>query len=277
MSSSTFSGHLPLIERLLASVCRRNGFPPDESEEFASWAKLRLIDDDYAVFRKFRGESSLPTYLTTVIANLFRDYRIHRWGKWRPSAEARRLGETAVALETLIARDGRSVEEAVTIVAGRDESKGRAELRELAARLPQRARRRFEGEESLAELPAPGRSDDGVIDAERRALAKRAESEFVRAVSELEAEERLVLKLRFADGMAIVDIAALLRVPAKPLYSRIERSLGSLRRSLERSGFEGRDAAELIGWSGFDLRFDFDVAAGESGDGGPSQRKEQRA
>lgn len=276
MSSSPFTTHLPLIERLCASVCRRNGFPADESEEFASWAKLRLIDDDYAVFRKFRGDSSLPTYLTTVIANLFRDYRIHRWGKWRPSAEARRLGEIAIQLETLIARDGRALEEAVTIVAGRVKETSAAELRELAARLPQRTRRRFEGEEALEALPAQGASDDGVVEAEKRALARQAETEFARAFAELEAEERLVLKLRFADGMAIVDIAALLRVPAKPLYARIERSLGTVRRALERSGFAGREAAELVGWSGLDLRFDFGVT-NESERFGPSNQKEQRA
>ncbi len=276
MSSFLFTTHLPLIERLLASVCRRNGFPVDESEEFASWAKLRLIDDDYGVFRKFRGDSSLPTYLTTVIANLFRDYRIHLWGKWRPSAEARRLGEVAIQLETLLNRDGRALEEAITIVAGRVKEKSPAELRELAIRLPQRTRRRFEGEEALAQLPAAGGSDDGVIEAEKRELARLAETEFSRAVAELEAEERLVLKLRFSDGMAIVDIAALLRVPAKPLYARIERSLGSLRRTLERNGFAGREAAELVGWSGLDLKFDFGVES-ESERFGPSHQKEQRA
>jgi RNA polymerase sigma factor for flagellar operon FliA len=274
------TAHLPLIDRLLASVCRRNGFPAAESEEFAAWAKLKLIEDDDAVFRKFRGESSLPTYLAAVVANLFRDYRIHRWGKWRPSAEARRLGESAVALERLVARDGRSLEEAVAIVLGecaaRGEARSATELRELGARLPARTKRRFESDEGLERLPGGAPSDERLLDGERRALARRAEEELARAVAELDAEERLILKLRFADGMAIVDIAALLGVPPKPLYARIERTLGTLRREFERRGLEGRELAELVGWSGLDLRFDFGVGA-ESGGGGPSHQEEQRA
>src|SRR5688500_3157528 len=114
-----FETNLALIDRLLGAVCRRNGFPPDDSEEFGSWARLRLIDNDYAILGKWRGESSLPTYLTAVIVNLFRDYRIQIWGKWRPSAEARRLGPAAVQLEKLMGQDGRSFPEAVAVLRSR--------------------------------------------------------------------------------------------------------------------------------------------------------------
>jgi len=51
----------------------------------------RLYD---ALLAKFEGRSSLRTFLTVVIQRLFLDHRISAWGKWRPSAEARRGGST---------------------------------------------------------------------------------------------------------------------------------------------------------------------------------------
>jgi RNA polymerase sigma factor (sigma-70 family) len=276
MSRDLFESHLPLVERLLRSVCRRNAFPPDESEEFASWAKLRLIDGDYAVFRKFEGRSSLPTYLATVVANLFRDYRIHRWGKWRPSAEARRLGTVAVQLETLTSRDGRSLAEAIAVLRTNfGVTRPAAELEALAARLPARAPRRFEGEEVIERLRAPEAADEGVREGERRALAARAETAVSRALGGLEPEERLLLKLRFADGLAVVDIARLLGVPAKPLYGRLERALAGVRRDVERAGLAASEVLALLGWSGLDLAIDF---GGDAGEGGarPSPGKEMR-
>lgn len=253
-----FEQELPFIDRVVVSICRRNAFPPDESEDFASWAKLRLVDDDFAVFRKFQSRSSLSTYLTTVIVNLFRDYRIHRWGKWRPSAEAKRLGTVAVQLETLIARDGRTVGEAIAHLQtsfGVDRSV--ADLERMAAQLPLRTRRRFEGEEALAAVVSGESTDSGVEEAERRATERLAESALARALGTLEPVDRLVLKLRFADGLAIVDIASMLGEPARPLYSRIERALAKLRRVLEGEGLEASRVTGLVGWSGLDLRVDF--------------------
>ena len=37
-----------------------------DTEDIAAEVLLRVVDDDYAIFRKFRGTSSLPTYLTVI-------------------------------------------------------------------------------------------------------------------------------------------------------------------------------------------------------------------
>jgi RNA polymerase sigma factor for flagellar operon FliA len=275
VSEEKFLAQLPLIERVIASVCRRNAFPAEESEEFASWAKLRLVDEDYAVFRKFQGRSSLPTYLTTVIVNLFRDYRTHRWGKWRPSAEARRLGEVAVQLETLVARDGRTLSEAITLLRttfGVEQDE--AELEKVAARLPARSRRRLEGDEALSRLAARESASDGVDEATRREAEQRTGAALTRAMAELEPAERLTLKLRFEDGLTVVEIAKLLGEPARPLYSRIEKALATLRRGLEADGVQASAAAGLIGWPGLDFQIDYGVSEGAP-ERGPSQEAER--
>ena len=98
---------LDVINRIASSVCRRNGVQGADAEDFVSDVRLKLLQDDYAVLRKYRGASSQTTFLTVVISNLFRDHRIKHWGKWRPSAEAKRHGEVAVRLEAAMVAEQR--------------------------------------------------------------------------------------------------------------------------------------------------------------------------
>src|SRR5688572_6731090 len=93
---SLFLDNLSLIERLAGAVARRQGIRGAEVDDFVSGVKLRLVEDDYAVLRKFRGESTLATYLAVVIAMLAREQRVQQLGRWRPSAVARQLGPLAV-------------------------------------------------------------------------------------------------------------------------------------------------------------------------------------
>src|SRR5215212_7376883 len=100
-----FLANLSLIDRIIAVTARRNALGGADAEDFGAWTKGRLVEGDYAILRKFNQRSSLATYLTVVITNLLRDYRNSRWGRWRPSAEARRCGPVAVRLEELLYRD----------------------------------------------------------------------------------------------------------------------------------------------------------------------------
>lgn len=63
---------VPVDEHQLAVSANDDG----PAEDLESEVRLRLLEDDYAVLRKHRGDSSLVTCLTVVIANMFRDYRI---------------------------------------------------------------------------------------------------------------------------------------------------------------------------------------------------------
>ena len=65
-----YVSHLPLIEELAAFVCRRNHMSVAETEAFIGFVKLKLIEDDYAVIRRFDGRSLFRTYLTTIIMRL---------------------------------------------------------------------------------------------------------------------------------------------------------------------------------------------------------------
>jgi RNA polymerase sigma factor for flagellar operon FliA len=229
--------HLPLINRIAESLCRRNGIRGADAEDFAAEVRLKLLQDDYAVFRKFRGASSLPTFLMVVISNHFRDYRIRLWGKWRPSAEAKRQGDVAVLLEAAVYRDGLSFEKACAVLeqsghAGVD----RVELRKILRRLPYRAPRRVEGEATLADLTAPDEADGRVMAEERRTERRAAEAALQRALARLDPEDQLLIRMRFFEGMSVANMAKGMGVPQKPLYVRIQRLLDGLSATLRRDG-----------------------------------------
>lgn len=252
-SRQIFEANWSLIESVLRWVSKRHGLKVDEAEEFLAHASLKLIEDDYGVIRKFRGKSSLRTYLTTVITRLFLDYRTARWGKWRPSAAARRAGPVGVRLDRLIFRDGLSRDEAVArLAADRRIVMSPEELAELARQLPAHNPRRGEWVPQASDWTASPPADAPLLERELARATLRVQKALLAAVSRLPAEDRLLLRLRFRDDLPVAKIAGLLRLEAKGLYRRIHRVLVQLHRDLSESGIRREDVAEVLtahgGW-----------------------------
>lgn len=250
----------------------------DEGEDFASWARLRLLEDDCAILRKFKGRSSFRTYLVTVVQNLFRDYRIAKWGKFRPSAQANRLGTTAVRLEILMYRDGIPFDEAAELLRrnhGVEESIG--ELARIAGELPARTPNRAVGEEVLETLGGPGGVEDGVRDWERAELAAKVKAALGRALGGLAAEDRLILRMRFQDGLTVAAISRALDLEQKPLYRRIGGSLRDLKRALEDAGVSAEEATDLAGWDGRAFRVEYEPSPEDDPETGASSPSQGRA
>ncbi len=238
--------HLDLIRRKLQRLGRQSGLPEHEAEELLSWAVFKLVEDDYRILAAWTGRSSFETYLTVVLVNLARDYRIHLWGKWRPSAEARRGGPAAVLLERLWERDGLSLKEAIerTRVELR-EPPSRGQLEGIAARLRRRPGRRRVGEEELERIPVDGRVEDGLVRQECAGLAEQVREVLRTLLQEMPAEDRLLLRLHFRDGLTLAAIAPVLSAPQRALYGRRDRSLRRLREGLERAGLGGFPEVEI--------------------------------
>ncbi|MEO6525471.1 MAG: sigma-70 family RNA polymerase sigma factor [Gemmatimonadaceae bacterium] len=249
-----FLAHRDLISRIALASGRRQGLRRDDLEDFVSWATSRLIERDYAVLAQFRGESALATYLTVVVTMLARDYRVQHWGRWRPSATARRQGPLAVRLETLVYRDGVSLAEAaqalrtagITALSDRD-------LAAMLASFPRRSSARLGGPNAESDatvieaLPGDLAADDGLkaeeADAERRSVG----SVLSEAVDGLPAEDGVMVRLRYWQGLSVADVARALDVPQKPLYRRLERALVALRAELERRGVDREQVRALLG------------------------------
>src|SRR5438067_1800408 len=125
--------NLALVERLVRFVCQRARVVGADVDDFASTVKLALIDNDYSVLRAWEGRSSLATYLTVIIQRLLADERFRTLGRWRPSAEAKRMGEAGILLEMLIRRDERSLVEAVPMVRAVDDTLTAGDVAAMAA------------------------------------------------------------------------------------------------------------------------------------------------
>lgn len=242
-----FLDHLALIERLVAHAGRKHGLDPAEVEDFAGEIKLKLIADDYAVVRRFSGRCRFSTYLVTVIQHALLDHVNQRWGRFRPSIPAKRLGGAAVALEALVYRDGLSVSEAIEVLARRPGATSRAELEALAERLPSRSRRARPAALGNHDVAAPQRADERVLEAERQREWARIELSLRRALEPLAPEDRLLVQWRVHDGLRVSDIARALGQDAKPLYRRLETLFRDLRRRLEAQGVSEADVAEVLG------------------------------
>lgn len=245
--------HLPEIERAIAFICRRNRLYGADADDFGAWAKLRLIENDYSIIRKFEGRCEFNNFIFVVIHRLLFDYRDHVLGRWRPSAEAKRLGATAVAFEKLTHRDERSFEEAVQILERQGAT--RSELQALQQRLPKRDRR--PREIALEELKVDPLDREGTIAAtsEDSRLARSTADAVRRAVDAMPDDDRVILRLRFEAQMSIPEIARMLHVEAKPLYRRINRSLAALRNALERAGVSAADVEHIIDSTSDELDF----------------------
>jgi len=216
---------LDVINRISQSLCRRNGVRDADAEDFAADVRLKLLQDDYAVLRKFRGGSSTTTFLTVVISNLFRDFRIKQWGRWRPSAEAKRRGELALVLEALVYRDGLAFDQACRILEESGRLKiDRGELRKLMSELPYRsARRSHDDIPNIDDVPASDTADEGVLDGEREERLRAAKAALDRGINRLEPEDRILVRLHYFEGLSIADVARATGVPQQPLYARLKR------------------------------------------------------
>jgi RNA polymerase sigma factor (sigma-70 family) len=238
--------YLEVINRIAESLCRRHGLFGADAEDFVADVRLKLLEDDYVVLRKHRGDSSMTTFLTVVISNLFRDHRVKMWGRWRPSAEARRLGAEAISLETAVYRDGLSFEDACRMF--EQNSPGavdRKRLREILGKLPHRERRRIEGDERLEDVPAPEPANGVLFEEEQLREREILESALKRALAGLDAEDEVIIRMHYYEGLSIADIARGLHIPQKPLYGRIKRLLGALSTSLAQEGI-GPETLEAL-------------------------------
>jgi RNA polymerase sigma factor (sigma-70 family) len=240
--------HLDLVDQIVRTTGRRRHLSAAEREDFASFVNLRLIDDDYAILRKFQNRSTLWTYLAAVIERLSLDFCAEKWGRWRPSAMAERLGPVAVTLERLVTRDSHTIEEAIEIVrTNHDVDLTYAELRGIWDQLPARIRTTEVGEEAAAAVSSSDTSEAAVEDSDRRKSIERLQRALQAAFEQIAAQDRVVIALRFDHEMSMVDIARLTGSSVPTLHRRLEKSVKQLRLALTRDGFDPREIAGLIG------------------------------
>jgi RNA polymerase sigma factor (sigma-70 family) len=239
--------NLSTVDAIVGLIARRNQLSSDDAEELRSKVRLKLVDDDYAVLRRYRGDSSLQTYLTTVIQNLVLDERVRAWGRYRPSLFARRRGPAAVLLEEFIVRDRRTFDEACALLVSRGMAIDANESREFYECFQSRRRPQVVHEQLRENIVAPDAGQDALLESERIAVADRAAEALRRAIRQLTPRVRLIVQLRFEQGLRIADIARALSEDQKALYREFDRLTIDLRALLEAEGLDGNELTELLG------------------------------
>ena len=240
--------HLDLIDQIVRTTSRRRHLSATERDDFTSFVHVRFIENDYGILRKFQNRSSIWTYLAAVIDRLSLDYCSEKWGRWRPSAMAERLGPVAVVLERLVTRDGHTVEEAIEIVrAHHDVALTHSELRRMWEQLPVRVRN-IDVDEAVAEgVAAPETSEANIEDAARRESIERLERALRSAFEGIAAQDRVLIALRFDEDLSIAEISQLTGSSVPTLHRRLDKSVKQLRMALARAGFDPREVVGLIG------------------------------
>ncbi len=249
-----FLDNLSTIDRVIAAVARRHRLSTHEHEEFRSLVRLRLLEDDARVLRAFEQRSSLPTYLTIVISRIFLDFRNQEWGRWRPSAQARRLGAVAILLDRLMTRDGHLIEEAIEILRTNHKiAMSDTEIRSLWDALPRRHQTTLVAEEAAREVSAP---EDPASGPEFRGHAdtrQRVGEALVQALSTLSPQDRLIVQLQFRHGVGATDLAQHFGLSKATLHRRINRILAQLRTALQSAQVDAQEVLLLLRSGAFEV------------------------
>jgi len=269
-----FTANVPLIERLSRFVCREARMNPADADDFVSQVMLKLVDDDYAVLRKFEGRCQISSFLIVVVRRALSDFLARERGKYRPSKEAQRLGDAAVALETLLRRDGRPLDEAVRAMQSGGHDITLAGAEKIAARLPERRPRPMPVAIDDVVEPHDSAADDGLrFD---RMEGSRAVSERLRgAIGELPAEDQTILRLHFGAGWPVAEISRSMRIDQQQLYARLRRICKTFRERLLGAGIDAARVSDLVGRAEVD--FDFGLASSQIPDAKPSSVRERGA
>ncbi|HEX2120853.1 MAG TPA: sigma-70 family RNA polymerase sigma factor [Thermoanaerobaculia bacterium] len=264
---------LSTIERIASFVARRNHANQDEVDEFTQEVCVRLFDDDYAIIRKFRDRSSISTYLTTVISHLFHHWRIAQWGKWRPSAEAMRLGPKAVVVERLLTRENYSLDETVKILTTRSDSPYTlGEIEAIYLRLrPRHPRLKIISDDPSAEGIGVEPEAEGRVERRDRERTARTAAEVIDQLTpSIKQLDLLILQMRFGHALTVPEIARRLHLDQKKVYKRLDQLRKILQKRLEAAGVRSADVATLLERGDQELRFGFLHDPRENGDQGPS-------
>jgi RNA polymerase sigma factor (sigma-70 family) len=261
-----YTEHQDTIESVLTQVCRQKRLSADDRDEFSSVVRLKLIEDDYAILRKFSGLSSFKGYITVVINRQLLDWRIKDWGKWRPTPRALELGALAVDLERMVLRDGLEYGQAVQTLISMGSAASEMECDELWKQLRRKGRRKRVDIDDHFDVPAP--AHDSVIDNERRELARRLVQALRVALAALLPDEQLLFKMRYYDRFTVARIAKHVDEEQKPLYRRFEQLERRLKASILATGIAEQDILDLF--DSFELADDEDEGNQGNGGSGPS-------
>jgi RNA polymerase sigma factor (sigma-70 family) len=243
-----FEEHIDHIKDVIRKRCQK--YSGEDPDDLAQTIFLKLIEDDYRKVRAFQGKSSFTTYLYTVINHILLDYMRSKKGRWRPTERAKQLGEIAVMLEELVYRDERPLQEAICILTKNHQvSLTDTELQALYEQLPTHDAKSVEdvSEESLLHIASQDSRPDEELENKKLASTLSKTAEVISAAkASLSAEDRLILKMHYENGVAISKIARILIKERSAVERRIQRILADFKERTLAAGINGQDVTDAL-------------------------------
>lgn len=246
-------------QRLDALASRR--FPKDENlaHEGLLYVMDRLEADGWRRVRAWQGIGQFISFLTTLAARLLTDFTRVRFGHLRPPQWLDQKQDPLWdAAYRLLAVEHYPAHEAVEWLLGGYPERERWFIEEIVSTIRRKCRTESRPVESahprnmnqVDETRAPDAplmiEDQEMSEALQAYLQGTSEGPISPRVSELltrlrahlhlSEEDRLLLRLRFQDGLSIQAIARLLTLQGDP-YKRMNKLIAELRRTCQRVGF----------------------------------------
>lgn len=220
---------LARYSHLIQRVIRRYEAGEDRADECFVYVCGALSDQGFRRLRSYRpdGPARFPTWLMAVVANLCVDWRRKERGRVRPFIKVSRLPELDQQVYRSIYLRRMSRVQCLAALAPRFPSLNLAKVAEINARLfalltpqqrwqlsarggllhPHVPSAGSEGDDPAWQVaaPDPGPDDDAVKSQEVERLQE--------ALSRLPADQRLLLRLRYEQGLTLAEVARLMGQP----------------------------------------------------------------
>ena len=263
--------HWPLIN----TIAGRRFADETLAEEAALYVLNRLEEDDCRRLRAFSGRAKLSTYIASVCIRLLEDFSRKKFGRVRPPGWVTALGGIWLLLFQLLCLQRLALTDAVeTVLAGKGVGR-REEVEKAAWNILERithcgGHHGLEvaldeaGEEQLNDRenagggmndPAEqwlnderrvffqllfheGTEDKKITDSAQHLLKSRISIQ-------LNAEERLLLKLCFQDGLTVTKAGKMLGLNGNQTHGKLRRLLTRLREDFDQAGIS-EEIRELL-------------------------------
>jgi len=212
---------------LIRHVVRGHEHDPAEAEDSFNYVCEALSDDGFRRLRSFRpdGPARFRTWLVAVVANLCRDWCRRRHGRSRPVQAVARLPELDQEVYRLMFVQGSSRAACLAALAPRFPDLSEATVAEISGRLfglltPQQRWQLSARPHAPVRLGPPSRDGDpmGRVEAagpgpEEQAASIQESRQLREALARLAPEQRLLLRLRYEQGLTLAEVARLTRQP----------------------------------------------------------------
>lgn len=245
---------VPLIDRIVLQVGRKNGLDTNACEEFRGVVYERLIENDYRILRQHRGAEVATSYLILVIRNLYSDFYRSQKGRWRPSAAAKRAGEVGVILDELLNKKKLSFEEAYQTIRSQYLNQGgtppdRESIAEIAGQLKARPRPSVTtpGHEILEAVAVETATPADAFHKTELGGIRQQISRIIRdAMTDMSSELLLVFRMVFEDDHSISSVARVIGKKRAWVDNQIKQELQRIRQRLNHAGIADEDAVEVL-------------------------------